>query len=64
VATTLCVDGNERLIFFRKTPYEAARGMEKYVQDVPGLGKYNWVEAVWQVLVESLDEMQQKGRCV
>ena len=30
------------------------------MEDVPSLGKYNWAEAVWQVLVESLDEMQQK----
>ena len=30
------------------------------MQDFAGLGKYNWAEVVWRVLVESLDEMQQK----
>ena len=30
------------------------------MQDVAGLGKYNWAELVWRVLVESLDEIQQR----
>jgi len=47
-------------LFFPRTPYGAAWGVEKYVHDVTGLGKYNWAEAVWRVVVESLDEMQQK----
>ena len=47
-------------LFFLRTPYGAAWGVDKYVEDVVGLGKYNWAEAVWRVLVESLDEMQQK----
>ena len=33
-------------LFFLRTPYRAAWGVEKYVEDVGGLGKYNWVEAV------------------
>ena len=48
------------VLFFPKTPYGAAWGVEKYVQDFAGLGKYNWAEVVWRVLVESLDEMQQR----
>ena len=39
-------------LFFPRTPYGAEWGVEKYVQDVGGLGKYNWTKAVWGVLVE------------
>jgi len=44
-------------LFFPTTPYGVAWGVEKYVEDVGSLGKYNWAEAVWRVLVESLDEI-------
>jgi len=47
-------------LFFPRTPYGVAWGVEKYVEDVASLGKYNFAEAVWRVLVESLDEMQNK----
>jgi len=30
------------------------------MDDVHGLGKYAWAEAMWHVLVESLEEMQNK----
>ena len=55
----VCMDGNERIVFSKDT-VRSSMGVEKYVEDVGGLGKYNWAEAVWGVLVESLDEMQQK----
>jgi len=47
-------------LFFPRTPYRATWGLENYLEDVAGLGKYNWAEADWPVLMESLDEMQQK----
>jgi len=31
-------------LFFPRTPYGVARGVEMYVVDVPGLVKYNWAE--------------------
>ena len=59
MVATLCVDGNERLIFFQGHRMEQHGGVKKYVQDVTGLGKFDWAEVV-RLLVESLDEMQQK----
>jgi len=49
------MDGNERLIFSKDTVW-SSMGVENYVQDVAGLGKYNWAEVVWRVLVELLDK--------
>ena len=59
MGASIYMDGNERIIFSKDT-VQSSMGVKKYVQDVAGLGKYNWAEAVWWVLVESLDEMQQK----
>ena len=50
MVTITCVDGNERLSFSKDTVW-SSMGVEKYVEDVAGLGKYNWAEAVWRVLV-------------
>ena len=60
MAATVCVDGNERLIFFQGHCTKQHRGVKKYVQDVTGLGIFDWAKAVWRLRVESLDEMQQK----
>lgn len=54
-------------LFFPHTPYGAAWGVQKYVEDVRGLSQCSWAEAVWRVLVESLEEMQKKlctGKCL
>ena len=47
-------------LFFPRTPYVLAWGVQKYVKDVGGLGQYSYAEALWRVLVESLEEMQKK----
>ncbi|KAJ8437820.1 hypothetical protein Cgig2_013436 [Carnegiea gigantea] len=41
-------------LMFPRTPYGAAWS------DVRGLGKYAWAEAVWCLLIEAVEEMQQK----
>jgi len=46
-------------LFFLRTPCGATWGVQKYVQDVEGLALYNWVEAVWDIFLESLEETQQ-----
>ncbi|KAJ8428612.1 hypothetical protein Cgig2_026157 [Carnegiea gigantea] len=35
-------------------------GLCRHMQDVRGLGKYAWAEAVWRVLVKAVKEMQRK----
>ena len=34
--------------------------MKKYIEDVRELGEYAWIEAVWRVLIEAIEEIQRK----
>jgi len=41
--------------------------VQKYVENVKELGWYPWAEGVWRVLVESIEDIQNKllpGGCV
>ncbi|KAJ8420497.1 hypothetical protein Cgig2_006807 [Carnegiea gigantea] len=45
-------------VVFPRTPYKAAWSVQKYMEDVHGMGEYAWAEAVWHVLVKAIEEMQ------
>jgi len=47
-------------VFFPRTPYGAAWSLLRYVDDVDGMGQYAWVEAIWQMVVESIEDTQRK----
>ena len=41
---------------FPRTPYGAAWGMLHYVEDIDGMSQYNWAEAVWRVVMETIED--------
>ncbi|KAJ8436519.1 hypothetical protein Cgig2_026634 [Carnegiea gigantea] len=43
-----------------RAPYGAAWSLLHYVDDVDGMGQYAWAEAIWQVVVESIEDTQRK----
>lgn len=45
-------------VLFPRTPYEAAWSMLHYIEDVDGMASYAWVEAMWRVLVETMEDTQ------
>ena len=45
-------------VMFPKISYGAAWSAEKYMDDVHGMGEYDWVKVVWHVLIEGVEEMQ------
>jgi len=45
-------------VLFLRSVYAAAWELERYADDVGGMSKYAWAEAIWQYLVEALDDMQ------
>ncbi|KAJ8437695.1 hypothetical protein Cgig2_030717 [Carnegiea gigantea] len=47
-------------VFFPRTPCKAAWSLLHYVDDVDSMGQYAWAEAIWQVVVESIEDMQRK----
>ena len=47
-------------VFFPRGVYVAAWELERYANDVGGMSKYAWAEAIWRYLVESLDDMQRR----
>ncbi|KAJ8424183.1 LOW QUALITY PROTEIN: hypothetical protein Cgig2_028308 [Carnegiea gigantea] len=47
-------------VLFPCTPYGAAWSLLRYVDDVEGMGQYAWTEAVWQVVVDSIEDTQRK----
>jgi len=47
-------------VMFPRIPYKAAWSVQKYMEDVHGMGEYAWAEAVWHILVEAIEEMQWK----
>ncbi|KAJ8426388.1 hypothetical protein Cgig2_000583 [Carnegiea gigantea] len=49
-----------RGVLFPRTPYGAAWSMLHYVEDVDGMAGYAWAEAVWWVLVETMEDTQRK----
>jgi len=47
-------------VFFPRSMYATARELERYANDMEGMSKYAWAEAIWSYLVESLDDMQRR----
>ncbi|KAJ8435238.1 hypothetical protein Cgig2_015641 [Carnegiea gigantea] len=47
-------------VMFPRTPYGAAWSVQKYMEDVRGMGEYASAETMWRVLVEAIEEMQRK----
>ncbi|KAJ8425455.1 LOW QUALITY PROTEIN: hypothetical protein Cgig2_018853 [Carnegiea gigantea] len=47
-------------VFFPRTPYGAAWSLLHYVDDVDCMGQYAWAEAIWEVVVESIEDTQKK----
>ncbi|KAJ8429560.1 hypothetical protein Cgig2_010273 [Carnegiea gigantea] len=45
---------------FPRIPYGATWSMQKYMEEVHGMGEYVWAETVWRILVEAIEEMQWK----
>ncbi|KAJ8446969.1 hypothetical protein Cgig2_006597 [Carnegiea gigantea] len=47
-------------VLFPRTPYGAAWSLLRYVDDAEGMGQYAWADAIWQVVVDSIEDMQRK----
>jgi len=47
-------------VLFLRTPYGAAWNLLQYVEDIDRMGEYAWAEAVWRVLVETIEDTQRK----
>ena len=47
-------------VLFPRTPYGAAWTLLQYVEDMNAMGEYAWAEAVWRVLVETIEDTQKK----
>ncbi|KAJ8420616.1 hypothetical protein Cgig2_023143 [Carnegiea gigantea] len=47
-------------VLFPRTLYGAAWSMMQYVEDIEGMGQYNWAEAVWRVIGETIEDTQRK----
>ena len=47
-------------VLFPRTPYGAAWNLLQYVEDIDRMGEYAWAEAVWRVLVETIEDTQRK----
>ncbi|KAJ8432869.1 hypothetical protein Cgig2_033874 [Carnegiea gigantea] len=47
-------------VMFSRTPYGAAWSVQKYMEEVRGMGEYVWAEAVCRILIEAIQEMQRK----
>ncbi|KAJ8421573.1 hypothetical protein Cgig2_028557 [Carnegiea gigantea] len=47
-------------VLFPGAPYGVAWGMLQYVEDIQRIGEYNWAEAVWRVVVNTIEDTQKK----
>jgi len=47
-------------VLFPCTPYGAEWNLLQYVEDIDTMGEYAWAEAVWRVLVETIEDTQRK----
>ena len=47
-------------VLFPRTPYGAAWSLLHYVADINTMREYAWAEAVWRVLVETIEDTQKK----
>ncbi|KAJ8428681.1 LOW QUALITY PROTEIN: hypothetical protein Cgig2_006355 [Carnegiea gigantea] len=47
-------------MFFPRTPYGAAWSLIQYANDVEGIGQYAWAEAIWRVVVDTIEDTQKK----
>ena len=54
MAKSVCLEGHE-WGYVPRTP--SAWSVQKYMEDVHGMSKYAWAEAVWHILVEAIEEM-------
>ena len=49
-------------VLFPRTPYGATWSVLRYADDVAGMGQYAWAEAIWQVIVDAIDDAKKKIR--
>ncbi|KAJ8431690.1 hypothetical protein Cgig2_006546 [Carnegiea gigantea] len=49
-------------VILPRTPYGAAWSVQKYMEDVRGMGEYAWAEAVWHILVEAMERYSRSWR--
>jgi len=47
-------------VLFPCKPYGATWNLLQYVEDIDTMGEYAWAEAVWRVLVETIEDTQRK----
>ncbi|KAJ8428809.1 hypothetical protein Cgig2_028014 [Carnegiea gigantea] len=47
-------------VLFPRSPYGGAWSLLRYVDDVEGIGQYAWADAVWQVVVDSIEDTHRK----
>jgi len=47
-------------VLFPRTPYGAAWSLLRYADDVEGMSQYAWADAIWQVVVDSIEDTQRK----
>jgi len=47
-------------VLFPRTPYGAAWNLLQYVEDIDGSGEYAWAEAVWRMVVVTIEDTQRK----
>ncbi|KAJ8425180.1 hypothetical protein Cgig2_010789 [Carnegiea gigantea] len=47
-------------VLFPRMPYGVAWSLHRYVDDVEGMGQYAWADAIWQVVVDSIEDTQRK----
>ena len=47
-------------VLFPRGVYVAAWELERYADDVQGLSRYAWAEAVWRYLVDAIEDMQRR----
>jgi len=47
-------------VLFPRTPYGAAWNVLQYVEEIDTSGEYAWAEAMWRMVVETIEDTQRK----
>ena len=47
-------------MLFPRAVYGAAWELERYADDVQGMSRYAWAEAVWWYLVDAIEDTQRR----
>ena len=47
-------------LLFPRAVYGAAWDLERYANGVQGMSRYTWAKAVWQYLVDAIEDMQRR----